>query len=192
VLWDSSRAVLRDSSRAELRDSSRAVLRDSSRAELRDSSRAETSKYTVAFLYSQRATLTGSGHLIDLTELDLTDPAQWCDYHGVAVADGIAYLYKAVDEDWKSGYGTDYSPGSTPEAPDWSTRRECGGGLHLCAHPSLTLPYLNSPGDQARFLRCGVRLDEMVCLDDKVKVKRVVVGCVEVDWFGDIVEEVTA
>jgi hypothetical protein len=32
----------------------------------------------------------------------------------------------------------------------------------------------------------------MVCLDDKVKVKRVVVGCVEVDWFGDIVEEVTA
>lgn len=25
------------------------------------------------------------------------------------------------------------------EAPDWNTRRECGGGLHFCAHPALSL-----------------------------------------------------
>jgi hypothetical protein len=193
VLWDSSRAELWDSSSAVLRDSSSAVLRGFSRAELRGSSRAVTAKYTATFLHSQRATFTGDGHLIDLTELDLTDPAHWCEYHGVTVADGVAYLYKAVDKDWKSGYGTDYSPGSTPEAPDWSTRRICGGGLHLSPRPAQAMAYLDCSRDEARFLKCGVRLDEIVTIDDdKVKARRVVVACVEVDWFGDVVERVTA
>ncbi|MEZ0366776.1 hypothetical protein ACAG26_24185 [Mycobacterium sp. pUA109] len=157
-----------------------------------DSSSVVATKYVVVHLWSQRVTLTGDGHLIDMTGIDLDDPVQWCEYHGVAVEDGIAHVYKAVAGDWKSGYGTDYSPGSTPEAPDWSTERACGGGLHFCAAPSLALTYLNSPRHEARFLRCGMRLDEMVCLGDKIKAKRVVVGCVEVDRHGDVVGAVTA
>ena len=39
----------------------------------------------------------------------------------------------------------------------------------------------------AKYLKVGVRLDEMVCLGDKVKAKRVVVACVEVDHYGDVV-----
>ena len=107
--------------------------------------------------------------------------AQWCEFHGVTVEDGVAFLFKAVGDDWKSNYGTSYGPGSTPEALDWNIVQACGTGLHFCAHPQLSLVYKR---DATRFVRCGVRLDEMVTLDDKVKVKRVVVPCVEVDRYG--------
>lgn len=82
-------------------------------------------------------------------------------------------------------YGTSYEPGSLPEAPDWNTRSACGNGLHFCAHPQLSLDYKH---DATKFVKCGVRLDEMVCLGDKIKAKRVVVACVEVDRCGREVE----
>ena len=212
-LWDSSSAVLRDSSRAELRDSSSAELRgsssaelwdssraelrgsssavlwDSSRAELWDSSSAEAAKYTAVHLRSQRASFTGDGHLIDLTGIDFTDPVQWCEYHGVEVVDGIAYVYKAVGDDWRSNYGFSYEPGSTPEAPDWKATRACGNGLHFCAHPVLSLDFKRNA---TKFVKCGVRLDELIPLDDKVKARRVVVPCVEVDRHRNVVEAVTS
>ena len=185
----SSRVVARDSSSVVAWGSSRVVASGSSSVEARGSSRVEASKYAAVHLWSQRVTLTGSGHVIDMTAIDFTDPAQWCEYYGVEVAEGIAHLYKAVDDQWTTEYGTVYAPGTTPEAPDWNTAPQCGGGLHLCASPSGSRSF---KPDAARFVRCGVRLDEMVCLDDKVKVKRVVVPCVEVDIHGDLVEAVTA
>lgn len=183
VLWGSSHAELRDSTHAELRGSSRAVLWGSSHAELWGSSHAETTRYAVVHLRSQQATFTGDGHLIDLTGIDLTDPATWCEFNGVTTdGDGIAYMYKAVGDDWKSGYGTAYPPGSTPEAPDWDAGyRNCGRGLHFCASPLLSFGY---KPDATKFLKAGVRLDEMVTLDDKVKARRVFVPCVEVDRYG--------
>ncbi len=105
-LWDSSRAVLRDSSsavlrgssraelrgsssavlwdssRAELRDSSRAVLRGSSSAELRESSSADAGRFTVVHVWSQRVTLTGEGHVINMNKVDLTDVDAWRAYVG--------------------------------------------------------------------------------------------------------------
>jgi hypothetical protein len=141
------------------------------------------SKYVAIHLHSQHVTLDGEGHVIDVTGLDHNDPATWCDYRGIDVEDGIAYVYKAVGDDWNSAYRvgsefTSYAPGTTPEAPDWLPSRECGNGLHFSPSPHHALAYRD---DGTRFLRCGVRLDEMVCLGDKVKAKRVVVGCVEVD-----------
>jgi len=171
----------------ELRDSgsSRVEARGSSSVEAWGSSSVEASKYVAIHLHSQRVTLTGRGHVIDLTGIDFADPAQWCDFHGVETGDGIAYLYKAVGDDWRSDYGGGYTPGSMPEADDWNTTAECGNGLHFCAHPALSLGYKS---DATKFVKVGVRLDEMVCLDDKVKAKRVVVPCVEVDRDGDVVE----
>lgn len=82
-----------------------------------------------------------------------------------------------------------YAPGSTPEAPDWSTVAECGDGLHFSASPGVALNYSRNA---TKFVMCGVRLDEMVCLGDKIKARRVVVPCVEVDLFGDVIKVVDA
>ena len=161
--------------------SSRVEAWDSSHVVAWDSSHVEASRYVAIHLHSPLVTLTGQGRIIDLNGIDFSDPEQWCEFNGVEVNDGIAYLYKAVDDDWKSDYGGDYTPGSTPEAPDWKTNFKCGNGLHFCAHPQLSLKYKR---DATKFVKCGVRLDEMVCLDDKVKAKRVVVACVEVDRYG--------
>ena len=73
-LWGSSSAVLWGSSRAE--------LWGSSRAELRESSTAETGRWTVVHVWSQRVTLTGEGHIIDMTKVDLTDVETWRAYVG--------------------------------------------------------------------------------------------------------------
>jgi len=125
-----------------------------------------------------------------MTAINLDDPLQWCDYHGVTVMDGIAYLFKAVNQQWTTGRGVDYSPGSLPEAPDWDAAwRDCGRGLHFCAHPLQSLGFLGGRVEDARFLKVGVRVDELVPLGDKVKARRVVVGCVEVDRFGDVIPE---
>ena len=175
------------SSSVVARDSSSVVAWDSSRVVAWGSSRVDAAKYVAVHLHSQRVTLTGDGHLIDLTELDFTDPATWCEFHGVTVEDGIAYLYKAVNKDWTTGRGVDYSPGSMPEAPDWQPTNACGNGLHFCDHPQRSLQYLGGSMFDAKYLKVGVRLDEMVCLGDKVKAKRVVVACVEVDHYGDVV-----
>jgi hypothetical protein len=187
VAWGSSYVVARESSYVEAWGSSRVVARgsshveawESSRVEAWESSRVEASPYVAVYLRSQRVTLSG-GHVIDLTAIDLTDPVQWCEFHGVKTGDGIAYLYKAVGDDWRSDYGAEYAPGTTPEATDWNTVAECGQGLHFCAHPQLSLTYKR---DATKFVRVGVRLDEMVPLGDKIKARRVVVACVEVDPY---------
>jgi len=180
--WDSSHVVARGSSHVVAWDSSHVVASDSSHVVARGSSHVEARKYAAVHLRSQHVQLSGDGHVIDLTGIDCTDPAQWCDFHGVEVtADGIATVYKAVADDWTSSRGTSYTPGSLPEAPDWNPHPACGNGLHFCAHPQLSLGYKR---DAAKFVKCGVRLDEMVCLNDKIKAKRVVVACVEVDRYG--------
>ncbi len=185
VAWDSSSVVAWDSSSVVARDSSSVEAWDSSSVEARDSSSVEAGKYVAVHLHSQRVTLTGEGHVIDITAIDFNDPAVWCEFHGVEVVDGIAYLYKAVNQQWTTPRGTDYSPGSTPEAPDWdATWRDCGKGLHFCDHPTRSLDFLGGYARDARFLKVGVRLDEMVTLGDKVKARRVVVACVEVDRHG--------
>jgi hypothetical protein len=150
-----------------------------------DSASVRASKYVAVHLHSQRVTIDGNGHVIDLTGIDFNDPAQWCEFHDVEVSEGIAYVYKAVSDEWLSDYGTDYRPGSMPEATDWEATQSCGKGLHFCAHPSQSLEYKR---DATKFVKCGVPLNEMVTLDDKIKARRVAVGCVEVDLCGRLVE----
>jgi hypothetical protein len=170
VLWDESRAVLRDESRAELWDESRAVLRyessavlrDESSAVLRDESSAVLARWSVARVLSPRARTSGAGTVINTPPID--SPSRWLDYHGVPVTDGAAIIYKAVDNDWHASHhipgGTmpDYSPGSTPLAPDFDpSPRDCGAGLHGCASPSGCLKY----HDGTRFVAIKVKVADM-------------------------------
>jgi hypothetical protein len=186
------RADVNDGGRADVNSGGRADARAASTLNLFAGSSAHAGPFTAVFLHSQKVTLDGDGNVIDLSGLDLNDPRTWCDYHGVDVVDGIAYVHKAVDQEFRSHHGADYTPGSTPEAPDWNTRRECGGGLHFGATPSLALEHAAGYIAAPRWLKCGVRLDEMVCLGDKVKARRVVQACVEVDVTGDVTAAVVS
>ena len=193
VAWDSSHVVARGSSHVVARDSSHVEARGSSHVVARDSSHVEAAKYVAVHLHSQRVTIDGNGHVIDLTAINMDDPAEWCEFRGAKVIDGIAYVYKAVNQQWTTDRGTDYSPGSTPEALDWDASwRDCGKGLHFCADPLRSLQYLGGRAEDARFLKVGVRLDEIVPLDDKIKARRVVVPCVEVDRYGREIQAVSA
>jgi hypothetical protein len=183
----SGSATVRASGSASVHASGSATVHASGSASVRayGSATVHASRYVAVHLHSQRITLDGNGHVIDLTGIDFNDSAQWCEFHDVEVSEGIAYVYKAVSDEWLSGYGTDYRPGSTPEAADWEATQSCGKGLHFCAHPSQSLKYKR---DATKFVRCGVPLNEMVTLGDKIKARRVVVGCVEVDVHGRVVE----
>ena len=191
--WDSSHVVARDSSHVEAWDSSHVEAWDSSHVVARGSSHVvawgsshvEAGRYASVHLHSQRVAISG-GVVIDMTGLDLCDVEQWLDYHGVTVTEDpehgrVATVYKAVNNEWTTDRGTIYAPGDTPEAPDWEATRVCGQGLHFGPSTRHSRQYLP---DATRYVRCGVRVDEMVALDDKCKARRVVVPCVEVDEWG--------
>ena len=67
--------TLRGNSRAELWGNASATLWGNASAELRGNSHAELSRFTVAWLHSLRAKTAGLGHVIDMTAVDLGDPA---------------------------------------------------------------------------------------------------------------------
>ena len=124
-----------------------------------------------------------------LQRFALTTAAEWCDYYGARVVDGVAMLYKAVGDDYRSGHGALYLPGTTVEAADWDGgRAECGGGLHFCAHPAVALGYHAAA---TRYVVCPVRLAD--CRPpqptdqspNKIKARCVCGLIVEVDEDGE-------
>lgn len=162
-----------------------AVLWGNSRAVLRGNSRAEATPGAVLFKHDKRATAKG-GVLVDNTKRDLTDPAQWCEFHGIKVSRaGIATVYKAVDDQWTTDSGTSYAPGSKPSAPDWRDDNECGGGLHFSPSPKHAKDY---HPEATRFVAVGVRVSELRPLlggTAKCKAPAVVRACVAVDDRGN-------
>ena len=136
-----------------------------------------------------RATVTG-GHLLQLPSISTA--AEWCEFHGIEVTDGVAVLFKAVGDDWCSanmtpaGKRISYKPGSKPKAPDWDGgKAECGGGLHFSPSPHQALGFNT---EATRFVGCPVRVDEIVIhpdgmYPDKVKAPRCG-PCFEVDLDG--------
>ena len=171
------------STTVEAWDSATVEAWDSATVRASGSATVEAGSHVAVHLHSGRAHIAG-GVLIDHTALDLTDPQTWCDYHGVTVADGIATLYKAVGDGWSTGRGTDYSPGSLPEAPDWRDDHECGGGLHFSPHPRQSRSYYP---EATRFLAVGVALADLRPIaggTPKAKAPRVVAPCREVDVDG--------
>jgi hypothetical protein len=123
--------------------------------------------------HSHGVEVTG-GHVTDVVRFATAE--EWCRHYGVDVVNGVATLYKAVDQDFNSYHGTSYRPGSEPYAPDWDGgERECGAGLHFSPRPVFALP---RPGDSMRFVACPVRLEDMVAhpqgdYPDQVKARGV-------------------
>jgi len=114
--------------------------------------------------------------------------AEWCDRYAVEVIDGVATVYKAVRDDYRSAHGFLYAVGSTPEAPDWDGgAKECGGGLHFSPWPAMALEF---DGTATRFLACPVALADMRVPQptdnspQKAKARRVCGPIVEVDLNG--------
>ena len=155
-----------------------------------DSATVRAGRYVAVHLHSQSVMLSG-GVVIDMTALDRSDPATWCDLNGIDVTeDGRALVYKAVDADLTAGHGyavTAYPVGETVTALDWGTEPECGRGLHFGRSPIAAAKYHR--GDTGpRYLACEVDLTEVVVLDDKIKARSCLV-LHEVDRHG---REITA
>ena len=205
-LWGNSSAILRDNSRADLRDNSRAILWDNSRADLRDNSRADLrdnssadlwckssadlKKFTVAWKKSVDATITGTGHVIDMTAIDLSKREDWTKYTGALVdEDGQIHLYKAVDDNLESAYSRDkfaYTVGSIVEPERWEDNNFCGNGIHLCPSPQHARDHFT---DAKRFLEVTCDAATFVPIDtSKIKTAKAYV-LREVDICGDPLKE---
>jgi hypothetical protein len=148
-----------------------------------DSATVRASPKTAVHLHSGYAKVKG-GVLIDHTA-DLSDPIDWCEYHGVKVTKaGIATLFKAVTDAWTTPRGFDYSPGAKPKAPDWTTDNNCGGGLHFSPSPTQALAYHE---EATRFVAVGVKVADLRPIPGgtaKAKAPSVVRACIEVDIDG--------
>ena len=177
---DSSTVTAFESSTVRACESSTVTACDSSTVTAYGSSTVTARSGVAVHLHDGKAKVEGGVVIDHTTEWGMT-PAQWCDYHGVRVESGIAYVYKAVDGEWTTDRGSDYSPGATPEAPNWRDDRECGHGLHFSPTPAQALSYYCGA---TKFVRVGVSLDTLRPIyggTAKCKAPRVVVPCVEVD-----------
>jgi hypothetical protein len=185
--YGSSTVEASGSSTIRAYDSSTIRAYDSSTVEAYGSSTVRASSHVAVHLHSARATVDG-GRVIDVSALDLTDPATWCEHHGVDTKDGTAVLYKALGDDLVAGKGynrpTLYALGAEVTAPDWRDDSSCGGGLHLSPTPHQAADYRDRA---ARYLRCTAPLAGLRPIVDggtpKCKVQALTVTC-EVDAFG--------
>ena len=189
-LRGSSRAVLRGSSRAVLWGSSSAELRGSSSAELRESSSAELGKYTCVHVWSKMVTFTGTGHIIDVTDLDHTKLGDWLDYNSTTVAeDGLLHLFKAVDDNLCSAYSRGefaYEIGATVKPARWADGHDCGEGIHLCPSPRHARNHFR---EATRFLEVTCTLEDFRCIDWSKGKAREAVVVREVDIDGAPIAE---
>jgi len=184
----SSHVVAWGSSHVEAWESSHVEARGSSHVEARGSSHVVASKYVSVTLDRNRAgsPQIAGGVLIEIPVIETPD--QWCDYYGITVVDGIARVYKALDDDYSTGNaraaGLAYTPGlEEVAAPDWKPTPACGNGLHVSPLPVMAKVYNEAA---TRFVELGVRLDELVLITeygiaDKGKAPRVLGPIVEVD-----------
>ena len=175
--WGSATVSAWDS--ATVRASGSATVSASGSATVRAGS------HCAVHLHSGRCTVEG-GVLIDHTQLDLKDPATWCEYHGVKVEDGRATLYKALGDDLTSGSG--YTPTTWPtegevKCGDWKANNRCGNGLHVSPLPEHATVYRP---DATRWLEVTVAVKGLRPILDgtpKCKVRSAVVVR-EVDRVG--------
>ncbi|WP_281859088.1 DUF7666 domain-containing protein [Salana multivorans] len=144
--------------------------------------------HTAVYLHDAKVTVTG-GHLIDVTDINQRDAAAWCAYHAVHVDDeGLAHLYKAVDDTLHAGhdhYLTQYPLGELVTDPRWRDDHECGGGLHVCPTPVMARDHYLAA---TRFLEITVSVNDLRPIDStKCKAPAVTV-LREVTLDGDPIE----
>jgi len=164
-----------------LKDGDRPILIGGGNFEVRYSSQ-------VRAYGSSQVTACGSSHVIGGKQIKIVKPktaTQWCSFYGLPIKSGTVTLFKAVSDDYKSNRGFDYTPGTTPEAPDWDGGKiECGCGLHFSPRPFMTLKFFNKA---KRFIACPVKVASIAVHPDgdypeKVKAPR----CCGPVWECDI------
>ena len=145
-------------------------------------------KYVAVHLHSARVTHTG-GVIIDMTQLDRSDPTTWCDLMGVEVdGAGQVHLFKAVDDDLWAGHAhvkTQYPIGGDPQCDRWIDSNDCGGGLHACPRPGMAKDHSRKA---TRFLEVTAPLDSIRPIDNTKAKASTFHVLREVDLMGRAVE----
>jgi hypothetical protein len=125
------------------------------------------------------------GVIIDRPHLG--DRDEWLKYHDLKpTRSGKVVVFKAVDDDFKSGHRWDYSPGAKPESSTWKPTNACGDGLHFSPTPHHALRYFS---DATRFVACTIEVEHLTPItdsdgsSDKCKAPRAL-KCVEVSIDG--------
>ncbi len=174
--WDAT--TVRAGGTAQVRARGAAMIR------ARGQARIDAGDEVAVTRHGPRVEVTG-GSLVEVPRFESV--GDWCAFHGVRVADGVATLYKAVGEDYASRRGTSYAPGSKPQADDWDGgERECGGGLHFAPSPAVALQFFPRA---VRYVACPVRLEDMAIAGrfhqpGKIKARGVCAPVYEVDGLG--------
>ena len=193
VAWGSSHVEAWGSSHVEAWGSSHVEADGAASLRVFDRVSGKAGRQVVIQQHSKLTKIDG-GIQIDV-ELPAT-AADWCAWHGVKVVDGVAMVYKCVNDDFRSKRGGDYTPGTIPAAPDWDGgAKECGGGYHFSPSAAATRQFASGP----KFLACPVALTDMRApkLDDdsyanKIKAAKCCGPVVEVDIYGKPVKAVAA
>jgi hypothetical protein len=100
---------------ATVRASGSATVRafDSATVSAYGSATVSASSLVAVHLHSASVHVSG-GVVLDHTKVANFTALEWCEYNGVIVENGVATLYKAVNNEFTTDRGTDYSPGSLP------------------------------------------------------------------------------
>ena len=124
-------------------------------------------------------------------DVSWSTPREWCDFYGVRVVDDIAYVYKGVNDQYRSPHGGAYTPGTTPRINNFHKGLiECGpGALYFSPHPRMTREFFSNA---SKFLLCPVRLDEIAVHPNGDYPQKIgAAGCcgpvVECDEDGEII-----
>jgi hypothetical protein len=155
--YDSSTVRAYGSSTVTAYDSSTVRACDSSTVTAYGSSTVTAGSHTAVHLHSGRAHVEG-GVLIDHTAIDESTPTSWANYHGAAINEETATVYKAVRADLRSTHGALYEIGAEVSCDDWQDTNECGNGLHFSPSPAQASAYDESA---TRWLECTVKLSDL-------------------------------
>jgi hypothetical protein len=145
---------------------------------------AKCTKFVSTLIWGNKARATGGTQI----EIDISTPEKWCKYYDLPIKNGVAILYKAVNENFISPRGADYGPGKTPIAEDWDGgKQECGKGLHFSPSPRAAKEFNHHA---KKFCGCPVAIKDIAVHPDgdypqKVKAQKVCAPCFEVNEDGD-------
>mgnify|MGYP001617184426 CR=1 FL=1 len=197
VAWGNSSVVARENSSVVAWGNSSVVARENSSVEawgnvfirLFCALKIKASAHVVVMLHGEAKKIIG-GKRIKANKPKT--PKSWCDHHGVKTTNGVATLFKAVDEDYSTSNARKvnifYKPGEVPVALDWDGgKAECGGGLHFSPAPSVALSF--NPNAK-KFVACPVKLKDISVHPDgyhpyKVKARGCCAPVYEVDRKGN-------
>jgi hypothetical protein len=164
--YDSATVEAYDSATVEAYGSATVEAYGSATVRAYGSATVRATPYVAVHLFSARVTHEG-GVIIDVASIDRSDWSAWAAFHGVEILgakkseDDELVVFKAVDDDLKSGRGFKYPIGETVTDPDWKAGDFCGNGLHFSPHPHQARQYFRSA---TRFLKVAVKVSELTII----------------------------